>query len=286
LALETPADRRHDPSMAQVPSTRRDGRGESVWARLRQLAALVLLFTLTPAAAREQAHEVADQPVPRRIDYDWMTVEQWHENHQRLLAARDQAAAAGAGAARVVWLGDSITEWWPRVGEDSWSEHWQPRGSLNLGLGGDSTQHLLWRLRHGALDQLQPRVVVLAIGTNNLHLSGHDDETIVAGIEAVIGELRARLPAADIVVSAILPRGRRGSDPLRGRIRAINAALEQRLADRDGITLVDAGSRMLGDDGSIDRAIMRDYLHLTDAGYRRWAGALLPAVDAALARPR
>lgn len=268
--------------MAHVPSTRGETRAESVWARLRQLAALVLLFTLTPAAAREQAHEVADQPVPRRIDYDWMTVEQWHEHHRRLLEARDQAVATGPDAARVVWLGDSITEWWPRVGEDSWREHWQPRGSLNLGLGGDSSQHLLWRLRHGVMEGLQPRVVVLAIGTNNLHLSGHDDETVVAGIEAVIAELRAQAPGAEVVVSAILPRGRRASDPLRGRIHGINAALQQRLAGRDGITWVDAGGRMLEDDGSIDRAIMRDFLHLTDVGYRRWAEALLPAVDGAL----
>ncbi len=270
--------------MAQGSAAGREDCLESIWARLRLLAALGLLLALTPTVAREHAHEAADLPVPRRIDYDWMTVDEWHDHHVRLLAARDQAVASGSEAVRLVWLGDSITEWWPRVGEDSWREHWLPRASINLGLGGDSTQHLLWRLRHGALDGLQPQVVVLAVGTNNLHLSGHDEVTVVGGIEAVVAELRQQLPDIAIVVSAILPRGRRASDPMRGRIQVINAALEQRLAGRENITFIDAGPLMLEDDGGIDRSIMRDYLHLTDAGYRRWAEALLPAIDAALAR--
>lgn len=252
------------------------------WSLVRLAVVCAAVGVALAASAVPFGHERADLPVPRRIDYEWMSVEQWLGHHERLSAAAADAAADDPAGARIVWLGDSITEWWPRVGEESWSRVWQPRGSLNLALGGDSTQHLLWRLHHATADGLRPEVVVVAIGTNNLHLSRHTDEQVVAGVFAVVTDLGERFPAAQIVVGGILPRGRRAGDPIRSRILRINRDIAVEIEDRPRVTFIDAGHVMLEPDGTIDRSVMRDFLHLTEEGYRRWADQLLPVVDSFL----
>ena len=112
----------------------------------------------------------------------------------------------------LVWYGDSITENWERSGPPAyfdfapaWQHYYGDRNALNLGFKGDSTAHLLWRLRNGEADGIQPRAAVVLIGANNLGLAHWDAEQTLAGIAAVLADLRARLPRPRVLLLPVLP---------------------------------------------------------------------------------
>ncbi len=112
----------------------------------------------------------------------------------------------------LVWYGDSITENWERTGPPgyfdfapAWQHYYGDRNALNLGFKGDATSHLLWRLRNGEAEGIQPRAAVVLIGANNLGLVHWDAEQTLAGIAAVLAELRARLPKTRVLLLPVLP---------------------------------------------------------------------------------
>lgn len=112
----------------------------------------------------------------------------------------------------LVWYGDSITENWERAGPPgyfdfapAWQHYYGDRNALNLGFKGDATSHLLWRLRNGEAEGIQPRAAVVLIGANNLGLVHWDAEQTLAGIAAVLAELRARLPKTRVLLLPVLP---------------------------------------------------------------------------------
>jgi lysophospholipase L1-like esterase len=188
---------------------------------------------------------------------------QWMKRHEGFVAE------AKKGGIDVLLLGDSLTEAW-RGQKALWAERFAPLRAANFGLAGDCTQHLLWRLRHGELDGLRPRVVMLMIGTNNLGWNGQDVDSTVEGVRAVVGELRARMPSSRLVLLGILPRGEKPDDPLRAKIKAANEGL----ARLGGVEFLDFGDRLVQPDGSIAKEVMPDFLHLSEKGYRIWADAV------------
>lgn len=153
-----------------------------------------------------------------------------------------------------------------------------PLRAANFGLDGDRTQHLLWRLQHGELEGLAPRVVVVLIGTNNTGLEKdgvtprNSPAEATEGISLVVRTLRSRLPASRILLLGIFPRGETDA-PQRAQIREINAALA-RLDDGRQVRFLDLGPRFLAPDGTLSREIMPDLVHLSEAGYAIWAAAL------------
>ena len=211
-------------------------------------------------------------PAPRAIDYDWMSVARWKEMH-----AAD-VAIAQKGGVDVLFVGDSITE----GGEWGEGEHWKrdfvPLATANFGIGGDTTQNLLWRLDNGAVGVLRPKVVVVLIGTNNLGRENAAAAEVARGVEAVVRKLRAAFPAAKIVLHGIFPCDYSPQAEVRQRVKDANARLA-RLDGLDGkVVFRDIGAVFLEPDGSILPAVSNDGLHLTPEGYRRWAGALAPLV--------
>ncbi|MCB9884274.1 MAG: exo-alpha-sialidase [Planctomycetes bacterium] len=196
----------------------------------------------------------------------------------------DDLAAARAGGHRVVFLGDSITQGWNKEGAEVWREVWQPRQALNLGVSGDRTENVLWRLEHGLGDALAAanndvRVVVLMIGTNNATGGECPAEEIAAGIEAVVRELRRRLPRAKVLLQSILPRGKK-PDAVRTACRRASELAAAQLRDDPLVVHRDYAAHFVGSDGVISAEVMRDFLHLTAPAYRTWANALLPDVEA------
>jgi lysophospholipase L1-like esterase len=186
-------------------------------------------------------------------------------------------AKTGAKAP-VVFVGDSITQGWEGDGAEPWQKYFAPLGALNLGVSGDRTEHVLWRLQQAPLTRLEPRVVVLLIGTNNLGHGTSDAEQTLAGVLAVIALLHAQAPQAVLLVHEIFPRGER-MNPLRGDIAQINQVLRG---------LADAKTRVLGfsdrwvrADGTISAQSMPDFLHLSPAAYAQWAEALAPQIQGA-----
>ena len=141
-------------------------------------------------------------------------------------------------------------------------------------MSGDRTQHVLWRIQQGELEGIQPRVIVLMIGTNN---TGADSATGIAkGITAIVGTLREKQPKAKILLLGILPRGKKASsNPYRDKINQANDIIS-RLHDGKRIHYLDIGNHFLLTDGSISAEIMPDYLHPSVAGYQIWADAIAP----------
>jgi lysophospholipase L1-like esterase len=240
---------------------------------VRSLRLLPLLAALAlPAAANP-----AIQPAPRDAA--------WVKRHEGFVAE------AARGGVDVLFLGDSITDGWRRPGPNGgkavWDRELAPLRAANFGIGGDRTQHVLWRIEQGTLEGLRPRVVVLMIGTNNTGFE-RDGTTprntpaeTVAGVSAIVTQLRRRLPEARVLLLAVFPRGERPDHPQRLQVNEINRGLAP-LADGRHVTFLDLGPRFLAADGTLPAAVMPDFLHPREEGYTRWAAALKEPLAALL----
>ena len=179
----------------------------------------------------------------------------------------------------IEFIGDSITQGWEGKGAKVWSEFYGQRKVINFGVSGDRTQHVLWRFEHGQLDGIKAKAAVVMIGTNNS--KDNSEAEILAGVEAIVQQIRVRQPETKIILLAIFPRGNTFSAQ-RGKILQVNEALAK-LDDGTNIFYLDFGSQLIENDGSISPAIMPDYLHPNDAGYRIWAKATEPKLKEILA---
>ncbi|QDT05563.1 Arylsulfatase [Rubripirellula lacrimiformis] len=194
-------------------------------------------------------------------------------------AKRDAAMTKAAKNSDVdlVFIGDSITQGWEGAGKDVWSQFYGDRKTLNLGIGGDRTEHVIWRLTHGNLGKIKPKVAVLMIGTNNTGHFDQDPSQVAAGVQEILDILAKKLPDTKVVLHGIFPRGNGPLDLKRLNNIAINQQI-RRMADGERVQFVEFGDQFLEADGSISPTIMPDKLHLTPEGYRRWASALEPVL--------
>lgn len=141
------------------------------------------------------------------------------------------------------------------------------------------TQNLLWRLEYGATENLDPKAVMLLIGTNNLSFTQDEPETIAAGVTTVVDQLTHSFPNADILLMGVFPRSEKPDHPSRYKITRINNLISQ-LESRSHVTYLDITDQLLETDGTISQKVMPDYLHLSEEGYRRWTEAILPWISA------
>lgn len=226
------------------------------------------VFLLTLLLAVPAFANTATEPTPKD--------ERWMQRHEAFVAEAKQ------GGIQVLFLGDSITDFWrdtnpQRGGKAVWDREYAPLHAANFGISGDRTQNVLWRLEHGEADGYQPKVVVLMIGTNNtgLERDGTPRNTtaeVVEGVTAVVHELRGKFPDAKILFLAIFPRGERDS-PQRVQVAEVNQALAK-LNDGQHVYFLDIGRRFLDAEGDIPRDIMPDLLHPSLKGYEIWADAI------------
>lgn len=189
---------------------------------------------------------------------------------------------AKKGNVDLLFLGDSITDAWRGRGSNVWAHYYASRNAANFGIGGDRTQHVLWRMENGELDGIKPKVVVLMIGTNNTGKE-RDDKTvrnttpeIIEGVTTVVHGLRSKLPATKILLLAIFPRGVKDA-PQRAQIAEINSAIAK-LDDGKMIRFLDIGQKFLTSDGTLPKEIMPDLLHPNEKGYEIWAEAMEPTL--------
>jgi beta-glucosidase len=179
------------------------------------------------------------------------------------------------GNADLLFIGDSITQGWERAGKAVWDEYYTKRNAVNLGIGGDRTQHVLWRLDHGNIDGIKPKLAVLMIGTNN---SGtNTSEQIAAGVKGIVEKLRTKLPDTKVLVLAIFPRGADKDDAKRKVNEGANAIIEK-LADGKMVHYLDIGPKFLAADGTLSKEVMPDLLHPNEKSYRTWAESIEPKV--------
>ena len=195
--------------------------------------------------------------------------EWWHERHAEKLVEAKQ------GDYDIVLIGDSITQYSER--DPLYGYYFGNRKVLNLGFGGDGTEHVLWRLRNGELDTVQPKLVSLMIGTNNSR--SQSSEAIVAGIEAILDELEARVPEAEVLLFSVFPR-KAGKEQT--TLEAVNRELP-RFAERSQVTHVDINDQFYTAEGELNPELYwRDMLHLITPGYQRWWASLEPYISKVL----
>lgn len=177
------------------------------------------------------------------------------------------------GDVDLLFIGDSITQGWEGKGAaEVWEKAYGKRNAVNLGIGGDRTQHVLWRLQHGNIEGIHPKAAVIMIGTNNS--ASNSVQEIAEGVTAIVNLLREKLPETKIMLLAIFPRGPQPNDQ-RGKILQVNQIINK-LHDGKNIWFVDFGYKFVDKDGNIPKSIMPDYLHLSPEGYQIWADAIEP----------
>jgi len=240
-------------------------------AALRLSLAAGILCTALLAARAEGADNKqeaakknpATTPVPR--DKGWM---KRHEGFVEI---------AKKGGVNVLFLGDSITDAWrQKPAQPTWETYFKPLGAANFGIGGDRTEHVLWRIQHGELEGITPKAIVLMIGTNNT--GSNSAEQIAEGIKAIVQTLREKTPTSQILLLGVFPRGEQPDTAVRKKIATINEMISK-LDDGKHVHYLDIGSKFLQPDGTLTRDIMPDYLHLSARGYEIWGEAIAPAVN-------
>jgi lysophospholipase L1-like esterase len=217
-----------------------------------------LIFT---SGAQKQLPSTVD-PKPR--DGNWM---QRHESFNDRVKK---------GNVDLLLIGDSITQGWEGAGKEAWEKYYGKRNAVNLGIGGDRTQHVLWRLDHGNIEGIAPKLAVLMIGTNNSNGMDNTAEEIGEGIQAIVKKLRAKLPQTKVLILAVFPRGEKPNPQREKNAKASEIA--SKLADNQMVFFQDIGDKFLAADGVLTKEIMPDYLHLSPQGYEIWAAAIEPNV--------
>ncbi len=196
------------------------------------------------------------------------------------------ATAKAQPDTELVFFGDSITQGLTGAGDRVVREGGtraidQAFGgipALGLGLSGDRTEHLLWRIEHGALAHVDPRVVVLQIGANNINAAGHSASETLAGIRAVVASLREREPQATVVVCGPFPLGVDPAEERRRQATVVHDELTRLHDPNDQVHVVDLWPLFLDDEGHATANLAGDGIHATGAGRQAWMRALEPLV--------
>ncbi|NLX13970.1 MAG: GDSL family lipase [Phycisphaerales bacterium] len=229
----------------------------------------------TCAQVQEQlacSENKAIQPVSRNNNTRWA-------QRQDAVNARVQQ-----GNVDLLFLGDSITHGWERH-EALWTKYFGQWNAVNAGFSGDQTQHLLWRIENGNIAGINPKVVVIMIGTNNAPAA--TAEEIAEGIAAIVCKLRTELPETKILLLAIFPRGTNEQrnakadatyNPEWAKIDQASL-LASRLADGHKIYYLDINKSFLNEEGVLTQDVMPDLLHPNAKGYELWGEAMLPTLQ-------
>lgn len=210
----------------------------------------------------------------------------WLDTHAKLV----EYVKENKGAVDFLLVGDSITQQWGspldrKPMNAAWVKHFGKAKAINIGIGGDKTQNVLWRLDHGGVEGLEPRCAVLMIGNNNMFSVPETGvEPAAGGVKACADNLRRKFPKVPLVVVKILP-AHEPRNAFYENIKSTNVALDRLKLDADKLVRVlDLTAEMVNKDGTVRADLYApDKIHLSEAGYAMYAQKLRPVVDALLA---
>jgi len=177
----------------------------------------------------------------------------------------------------LVFLGDSITSRWP---QELLEQHFGAYRPVNLGVGGDRVQNVIWRMQRTQLEATPLKVLVLLIGTNNVSSAFPPEET-AGGIQKLVKMVEEKAPEAKVLILGVFPRGPAIHAPRNASVDALNAKLKD-LADGKKVFYLDVGPSLAEPDGSISLEVMPDQLHVALPGFLRWMEAMKPTLQSLL----
>jgi lysophospholipase L1-like esterase len=241
--------------------------------------AFLVLILIAGAAHWAPAQTPADQPASR-TDQNSLTA------HAQLL---EKAAKGGID---IYFEGDSITRRWGATDYPNFLANWKQNffgwNAGNFGWGADTIQNILWRLHNGELDGVNPKVIVLLAGTNNVGRTNPPNgdaakvEDITKGIKAILDIMQTKAPRATIVLTAIFPRN--DNIAVVPTIDRINANISK-FADGKRVRYLNINNKLADKDGKLFDGMMGDGLHPSLQGYQVWADALKPIFTELLGAP-
>ncbi|HEX5790974.1 MAG TPA: GDSL-type esterase/lipase family protein [Luteolibacter sp.] len=221
---------------------------------------LIALCAITSFTARAEELTSTTPVAAKTNSESW-----WNGNCARI----DADIKKLEGNIDVAFVGDSITARWR--GGENWQKHWGSYRAVNMGIGGDQTQHVLWRLQNGDLEGYKAKLFVVMIGTNNLWDKKAEPAHAAAGVKAVIDLIQAKQPQAKILLMSILPTGEK-PNPGRDKRMATNELISK--FQGGSVEYMDITAKYLQPDGTISKEVMHDFLHLASKGYDIWAEAI------------
>lgn len=200
----------------------------------------------------------------------------WMDQHERIDARLKR------GPSEILFIGDSITYNWASNsrGKPVWDQYYGHLDVVNMGISGDKTENILWRLQHSSLEEVKPKVAVVLAGINNIHRDR--PEQIAEGVEAIVNEILTRAPSCQVLLMGLFPRGYQASAPERPNIKAVNAMLKS-LDARPRVVFLDISEEFLDQNGVYPRDMSPDALHPLAKGYEIWANAMNPILERMLA---
>ena len=231
------------------------------------------LFTVATTIALFSFRATAEPtPPPTRTAESAVTPQVKDQNRHEQFLYRIKQGPIG-----LLFMGDSITDWWPRTGEFSWLK-FAPYQPADFGISADKTEHVLWRITHGELDGIHPKVVVLMIGTNNIGNEPIDTpEWAANGVKKIVEVIHEKLPETKVLLLGVFPRDTT-QNPRRAAVAHINAFI-QKLDDGNKTRFIDITRAFLDEHGELPNDVMPDKLHPTAKGYDLWYDAMKPLLD-------
>lgn len=196
-----------------------------------------------------------------------------HQLHE-VFVQRGEDAPIG-----LLFIGDSITALWRATwAQETWTNYFAKYEPANFGIGSDATQHVLWRITHGELDGISPKVVVLLLGTNNI--KKNSPQSIAEADAMIIRIIREKLPKTKVLLLGLFPRAHKTDLPelqVPERVKAVNALLAK-LDDGVNVRFLDIGNQ-LAPVGKVTPEVYSDGVHLTAKGLQIWAAAMMPLLQ-------
>lgn len=235
---------------------------------------ILILSLLFSGSAFSEKEPLSIQP--QTLNAEW-AVKWWMPRHEAKLLEISQMEKVD-----LVFLGDSITHAWEDKGEQVWQQHYSKRNALNLGFSGDRTENVLWRLQNGEVSGIDPKLLILMIGTNN---TGHRQDTpeeTALGIQHILERLKSQLPNTKVLLLAIFPRGASIDDPLRKINDGINAIIKD-YDDGKRVHYLDINHLFVDENGNLSQSVMQDLLHPNNDQYKVWADAIEPKIKLLMA---
>ena len=234
--------------------------------------AVTMLSSATAHCAEQQAEQATSAPKHQAVVPAPRISEWWFARQAEKIGLMSK------GDIDLLMVGDSITHNFEneKVGLKVWEKYFVPLKAINLGFGGDRTEHVLWRLNHLPVVKKAPKGAVLLIGTNNICWGSDTPKQAAEGVQAIARKPKEIYPDVEVLILGVFPRRRNLDHPHRKQINELNSYLPELLKDINGVKFLDIGPAFLDENGFLSEDMMPDTTHPSEKGHEVWAEAIAP----------